>query len=195
MVFYTSKNTPTKINFTPRSTQIKKNSPATYNNEIVASISSTALRTGPILIPNVCAIRHVFAADLLAKLFGGATFRDIVLFEGALWEVRLTTPSDFGQTHIFALFACFNCIQTLFSVLRLIGAHVTFQRGTYKPDIDMKSLTAPIKFTKRVNRSDFMCCFVHLGYLHVFIREISNIMDAMYLDVSIFVALFFSKSF
>lgn len=146
----------------------KKNSPTTYNNEIVASISSTALRTGPILIPNVCAIRHVFAADLLAKLFSGATFRDIVLFEGALWEVRLTTPTDFGQTDIFALFACLNCIQTLFSVLRLIGAHVTFQRGTYKPDINMKSLTALIYFTKRVNRWDYMgfhVLFCSLGVL------------------------------
>lgn len=99
----------------------------TYNYKVVTSITLAAFVTRPVFIPNMCAIGHMTSTFRLAHRFGHATLRNVILFKGSLREIGLTSPAYFGATDIFTRFACFNRIQTLFHIARLIGANITFQ--------------------------------------------------------------------
>lgn len=101
-----------------------------YDNVVVATVALTTLGTCPVLIPNVRAIWHIFSTDFRAKWFGGATLRNIILFQCTQSEVRMTSPTDLRQTHIFAWFARFNRIQTFFRILRLIRTNIAFHGST-----------------------------------------------------------------
>lgn len=101
-----------------------------YDNIVVATVALTTLGTCPILIPNMSAIWHIFSTDFRAKWFGGASLRNIILFQCTQSEVRMTSPADLRQTHILAWFARFNCIQTLFRILCLIRTNIAFHGST-----------------------------------------------------------------
>lgn len=102
----------------------------TYDNIVVATVALTTLRACPILIPNVCAIWHIFSTNFRAQRLGGTALRNVKLFQSAQSEVRMTSPTNLRQTHIFARFACFNRVQTLFCIFCLIWANIAFHGST-----------------------------------------------------------------
>lgn len=104
---------------------------STYDNIIVATITLTAFRTRPILVPNVCTIRHITRSDFLAMFLRGAPLRNVVLFLRTKWKVRHTPPMDFGQANIFTEFACLDCVQAFLWVVRLVWTDIAFKGGTW----------------------------------------------------------------
>lgn len=81
----------------------------------------------PILIPDMCAVRHVTLTLSLATLLGHTSFRDIILLQSTLGKIRLTAPTYLSATDIFAWLAGFYGVKALLDVTRLIGTHITFQ--------------------------------------------------------------------
>lgn len=108
-----------------------KNKIPTYDNIKIATISPTALGACPVLVPDVRAVRHVFAADLLARVPGRTALRHVELLGCALRKVRRTAPADFGHADVFALLTGFDRVQALFGVGRLIGADVALEAVAY----------------------------------------------------------------
>lgn len=99
----------------------------TYNYKVITSVSLAAFMTWPIFIPDMCTIGHMTFTFSLAIWFGHASFRNIILFKGTLREIRLTAPTYFCSTHIFARFTGFDCIQTFFHIACLIRTNIAFQ--------------------------------------------------------------------
>lgn len=105
--------------------------PVTHDHIVIAAVAAAALRARPVLVPDVRAVRHVLAARPLAKRLRGALLRHVVLLEGALREVRLTTPADARHAHVLAHFARLDRVQALLLVVRLVGAHVALEAVTW----------------------------------------------------------------
>lgn len=104
-----------------------------YNNIVVASVALTALRTLPVLVPDVRAQRHIGTAKFRTLILRRAPLRYVVLFQSALLPVRRAAPTDLRQAHILAVVArLYRCHAFAFVVLLSI-AHVTLQRNACRP--------------------------------------------------------------
>lgn len=108
----------------------------THNHVVIAAIAATAFRAQPVLVPDVRAVRHQFAARPFAHRFRGASLRHVVLLEGALRKVRLAAPADLRHAHVLAQFASFDRVEAFLLVVRLVGAHVAFEAVTCSTHCD-----------------------------------------------------------
>lgn len=77
------------------------------------------------------AVLHILAARSLTDGPRGATLRNIVLFQGALREIRLTAPAYVRQTYVLTELARFDRVQAFLLIVRLICAHVALETKTW----------------------------------------------------------------
>lgn len=103
----------------------------TYDDIVVAAIALTALGAGPIFVPNVGAVWHIFSTNFRAQRLSGASFRNVKLFQCAQSKVRRTSPADLRQTDILTGLARFDRIQTFFWIFSLIRTNVAFHGSTW----------------------------------------------------------------
>lgn len=113
----------------------------TYYDIIIASISLTAIRTLPILVPDVGASGHIPLSCSCTFSFTWTSLWYVILFLSTLGPIRWAAPLNLSQTNILIIFASHNSFYTFLVIVFLVVAHITFQSKYWKNKFIYLSIT------------------------------------------------------
>ena len=99
----------------------------TYRDVVVAPVPLAALRTAPVLVPDVVAELHAGRDLLLALGHRGAALADVVLLLRPLGPVGRGGPGDGGEAAVLLVLAGLDSLRALLRVAVLVVADVTLQ--------------------------------------------------------------------
>ena len=101
----------------------------TYRDVVVAPVPLAALRTAPVLVPDVVAELHAGRDLLLALGHRGAAFADVVLLLRPLGPVGRGGPGDGGEAAVLLVLAGLDGLGAFLGVAVLVVADIALQAG------------------------------------------------------------------